>query len=553
MKKKIIASALVVSMVATSVGLVNCSAFENVLGGDAILDSNFGQNFTDKMYSCVNGVFNFYGCEEFIAGRFCPAVDENSSFSGKSESSKPTLKEQLAGVCGENTNKALCAGQKTFFLGKKGLEGLKAAYGKLSRFTSAQKDVIIVLSSLPWIARSAVTYAGTLKNKILPRKQLKPDQIVANLDEGFKKIKGQAEPKRKIRKAIDGIIGKKQMAKASNAKYKRGDVIYLVGPSGVGKTFSAEILAKALMGKYKPLVLSPANVDLVSKTSVVSQLFGLQSGFSYYGGSDMKEQASLVQYIKLNPGGVVIINEYDKMHTPGLDEIFRTIMDDGEVNIQGQKIDCSGVTFIITSNESTASASGANLDETKDDDGTGSRTHIKHDKAFMNRVNLVEFENLRYEDYKEIAKDTFEGIAKNFEKQYGIQVNVDGIIDGAAKRAEKINQGSRPIVDDMINGFIQILMAKRREDETGENGKGKTFSAFYDQDKDEFQISEINKAGEVVNTTTSGIVFQDELDEQIRKEKALEDANKPKEEKTPEQIELEKVLANLNIAEVAVG
>ena len=531
MKKKIIASALVVSMVATSVGLVNCSAMDIAMQDEILSSSGFTS----------------------IANVKTPQL---------------TFKEQWDSVCGENINKALCAGKKTWFLGKTGLEGTKNIVDKLGKFVGAQKDAMIVLSSLPWMARSAVTYAGVLKNKISPRKQLGSDQVMANLVEGFERVKGQEEPKKKIIQAIDGIMGKKQIAKDSKAKYKRGDIIYLIGPSGVGKTLSAEILAKAIMGKYKPLTLSSANVDLQSKTSIKSQLFGLQSGF-YYGGNDMKEQASLVQYINSNPGGVVIINEYDKMirEDQTLDEVFRAIMDDGEVNIQGQKIDCSGITFIITSNESTASATGANLDETKDDDGTGSRTHIKHDKSFMNRVKLVEFENLKYEDYKEIAKDTFEDIAKYFEKQYGMKVIVDGIIDGAAKRAVRINQGSRPIVEDMSDGFMNILMAKLREDETGEkrkglfqtlreklrkdetgkNAEGKTFSAFYDSDKDEFQIFEINKAGEIVNTTTAGIVFQDELDEQIRKEKALEDANKPKEEKAPEEIDLEKILANFNI------
>ena len=185
----------------------------------------------------------------------------------------------------------------------------------------------------------------------------------------------------------------------------------------------------------------------------------------------------------------------------------------------------------------------------------------------MNRVSLVEFENLKYEDYKEIAKDDFEKIAKYFEEEYGIQVIVDGMIDGAAKRAEKINQGSRPIIRDMHNSFNNILLAKIKEDkigkkkqglfqtlrakirkdETEKNAEGKTFSAFYDSDKDEFQIFEINKDGEIVSTTKAGIVFQAELDEQIRKEKALEDANKSKEEKAPEEIDLEKMLANFNI------
>ena len=471
MKKKIIAATLVATMMATGLGVANCSAHAG--GGQDTI--------------------------------------------------------RWADVCKDGENPLLCAAKKTGFVVGKGFSGVKS----VAKEVGECKDALFAASMLYYMGQTVKYHLSAAKNRFCPCKAVAADQAIQNLDVGFRRIKGQEEPKRKMRKAVDGIIGKKQMAKAQGEKYKRGDVIYLVGPSGVGKTFSAGILANALLGKHKPLVLSPANVDLKAKDSVVSQLFGMQNIYAmgFGGDSSRKEATSLVQYLKLNPNGVVIINEYDKMHSPALDEIFRTIMDEGEVNILGQKVDCSGALFIITSNESTVSASGANLDETKDDDGTGSRTHIKHDKAFMNRVCLVEFENLKFEDYIEVAKDTFGKIAQTFEKKYGMKVNVDGIIENAAKRAEKINQGSRPIVDDMSNGFVQILMEKRREDATGKNGKGKMFNAFYDADKDEFTLSEVNAAGDVLNTTTSSIVFQEELDEQIAKEKAQEEVNKPQEEK----------------------
>lgn len=521
MKKKIIAAALVAATITTSIGMASCAAAESVS------DKNISETVEGTSDLLNKIIHNCNNCQFAItvpnAGAEAEKTSQNTLFKGfiPFKEVVDSTGEALGNINSKGWNKGIKIAAKT------GIAGL-------SLFTLAKTGVLLLgnyrnsvetIGYVNWFRHEIKRNITEWKAKHFPRKQVSANQAIKALDEGFKKIQGQEEPKRKMRKAIDGIIGKKQLAQDTGVNYKRGDVIYLVGPSGVGKTFSAEILAKALMDKYKPLILSPANVDLKSKETIISQLFGLQNAAMGVSGDfnnrQGKEPSSLVEYIKLNPKGVVIINEYDKMHDPGLDEIFRTIMDDGEVNIQGQKIDCSGVTFIITSNESTKSASGGNLELEKEDDGTGSRTYIKHDKAFMNRVNLIEFENLKYENYKAIAKDTFEKIANTFEKQYGIKVNVDGIIEGAAKRAEKINQGSRPIVDDMSNGFVQILMAKRREG----NSRGKLFSASYDADKDEFKLSETSPNGEIINTTTESINFQEALDAQIHKEDALKEVN----------------------------
>lgn len=69
--------------------------------------------------------------------------------------------------------------------------------------------------------------------------------------------------------------------------------------------------------------------------------------------------------MKNNPNGIVRIEEYDKMCTPALDEVLRTVMECGIINVNGEKIDCSGILFILTSNEDKVSMEGFDKEDSK--------------------------------------------------------------------------------------------------------------------------------------------------------------------------------------------
>ncbi len=258
------------------------------------------------------------------------------------------------------------------------------------------------------------------KENIRNNKPVEMRQSFDNIDNLFNEIKGQEKAKKEVRRLVFDILHKKKNAELTGNKYSRGDVLYFYGPSRVGKTLMAEGLArhKILSTSTEPYYISASEVDKdSSKETVLDQLFGMSSyggygGFDEYGGyyggaagGNIKKPKNLVKYINENPNGIVIIDEYDKMWSPALDEVFRTIMDRGMVNVKGQTIDCSGMTFILTSNECTASIKGGNQYSGGNiDDGTGSRTFIKHDKSFLNRVKPVEFENLSAEAYEGILR-----------------------------------------------------------------------------------------------------------------------------------------------------
>ncbi len=283
-----------------------------------------------------------------------------------------------------------------------------------------------------------------------------------NLKYLFEEVKGQEKAKEQIKSVVYGILHRKNQAKLSGKKYGRGDVLYFTGPSGVGKTLMARGLAKykILTSNTEPFYISASEVDKESTSTVIDQLFGLNS-YGGYGGYDeygsrgnraVTTPKSLVKYLNNNPDGVVIVDEYDKMWSPNLDEIFRTIVDHGVVNVKGQTIDCSGITFILTSNESTKSIEGGNQDaETEEqiDDGTGSRTQVKHDKSFLNRLQPVEFSNLSSEEYIKIIKKEFKdeliGYWANPEVN-GIEIVInDDCLKNMAKVVENKNQGARYI------------------------------------------------------------------------------------------------------------
>ncbi len=348
--------------------------------------------------------------------------------------------------------------------------------------------------------------------KYLSRKinteELSLDDAFGNLDILFKEIKGQEKAKKQVKSIVYGILHRKNQAKLMGRKYEQGDVMYFAGPSGVGKTLMAKGLAKykILTTNSEPFYMSASEVDKESSESVVDQLFGKNNYYGGYGGygydngtrNVISKPKNLVKYLNDNPNGIVIVDEYDKMWSPALDEVFRTIVDKGTINVKGQTIDCSGITFILTSNESTSSLEGGNQDVTTDkdiDDGTGSRTKIKHDKSFINRLQPVEFENLSSAEYaqiidKEIKKDLVNYWEDPDVKE--LKVNLDEkCLKDMAVVVEKKNQGARYINKLQSDLFRDITMKVLEvERDKKDFYRGKTINVEFNPDTEEFTLKD---------------------------------------------------------------
>ena len=367
-------------------------------------------------------------------------------------------------------------------------------------------------------------------------------ESIDNLDYLFEEIKGQEKAKKEVQAIVFDILQRKKQAEITGQKYQRGDVLYFYGPSRTGKSMMGEGLAKyKILSNYDEVYkISASEIDTGSnKETKLEQLFGTASyGGGYYGsygsgygmgGGDSAQPRSLVKYIKEHPNGIILIDEYDKMWSAELDEVFRTIVDNGVIRVRGQTIDCSGMTFILTSNESSAAMSGNQKTvSSKDDDGTGSRTYnVKHDKSFINRIRPVEFENLSVKDYEEIAKKEFTKLCIDFWRHPEIGgpevVISDEVYQKIAKAVEKKNQGASTVftLESDLSTLIQLevyaktIECKEKGIDVRDYYKNKRLYVDFDLEDETFDLREEEfTPPPAENDDTSSEETQDAKDEE---------------------------------------
>lgn len=347
------------------------------------------------------------------------------------------------------------------------------------------------ISNLRWAGTNFINmYKETSELLKPPPKGADKETALENFDKIFQDFYGQDEAVAALKSHLYDIVIGKDQAKWKGEKYKRCDVIYLYGPSGVGKSFIAKRLPHILLTNSEPLIISSSDVDKEKKETVVNQLFNSTSQNS----DRIAPTKPLIKYLRNNPGGVVIFEEYDKICTPALDEVFRTAMEQGTINIDGERIDCFGTTFIFTSNEDDISMQGfeksdeGKLDKQSLNEGY---TRVWHSKSFLNRIKKVKFLNLTADKYADILRNHFDLAAAYWAnpQNAGITLNIcDESIEKIALQIEEINQGARPIDLWIIPEIQMALGDKIKSAPNYDFYRNKTLNVIYDSQNKKLQV-----------------------------------------------------------------
>ncbi len=186
------------------------------------------------------------------------------------------------------------------------------------------------------------------------------------------KVIGQDDAVKKIVKAIQrGRVGLKDPNKPI------GTFMFL-GPTGVGKTQLAKVLAKYLFDSEDSLI----RIDMSEymEKFAVSRLIGAPPG---YVGHD--EGGQLTEKVRRKPYSVILLDEIEKAH-PEVFNILLQVLDDGQLTDSlGRKVNFKNTIIIMTSNTGSRQLKEFGT-------GVGFMTKNKEDKKTQETNDVIEKE-----------------------------------------------------------------------------------------------------------------------------------------------------------------
>jgi ATP-dependent Clp protease ATP-binding subunit ClpA len=294
--------------------------------------------------------------------------------------------------------------------------------------------------------------------------QNNPEKIIEILNDNLRVIVGQKEAKEAMIQKIASFQEEKKRARISGKKPATNCVLCLYGNSGVGKSESANIIAKSLCGTSEPIVINPSMIKIDNNKSPIEQIFGKIETVGTKG-EKLTKTSPLAAQIMTNPNTVLLIEEIDKMRNfdphATIDEFLRQILDRGYAIIDDQKLDFSNTVIIMTTNESKESltngvALGRQENKVDLSDKTAARTLVKRDQSLLNRFTLIELLPLTDEDYRTIITTKFNEFIKYCNDEYKIKLTITpATIEEIAKQCTTKIKGARS-----VNEYLEQLCAE---------------------------------------------------------------------------------------------
>ena len=314
-----------------------------------------------------------------------------------------------------------------------------------------------------------------------------PVQRVAQA-EGFRLLKMGKELNGTVigqNPAIEKIVKAIQRNRAGLKDPNRpiGSFVFL-GPTGVGKTHLAKVLAKYLFDTTDALIRIDMS-EYMEKFSV-SRLVGAPPGYVGY-----EEGGQLTEKVRRRPYAVVLLDEIEKAH-PDVFNLLLQVLDEGRLTDSlGRKVDFKNTIIIMTSNigsrELKDFGRGVGFTPPKsqsDQDHAKSVIEKALKKAFapefINRIDdVVIFNNLVKDDIHKIIDIELKGLYDRVESLgYKLELS-DEAKDFIATKGYDIQYGARPLKraiqkyleDEMAEVIIQASVSQGDIIKVGFNAK----------------------------------------------------------------------------------
>ena len=413
----------------------------------------------DAIEACVK-LTERYMSDRHLPDKAIDALDEAGSRVHISNINVPTriieLEEKLENV--REAKKLSIAEQRFEDAGQQRseeliiLEQLEKEKNEWENHTKIQREVVTKEN----VAEVVAMMTGVPVQRIA---QNESDRLLQMDDELKGSVVGQDDAIKKIAKAI-----RRNRAGLKDPNKPIGSFIFL-GPTGVGKTYLAKVLAKYLFDSEDTLI----RIDMSEymEKFAVSRLVGAPPGYVGY-----EEGGQLTEKVRRKPYSIVLLDEIEKAH-PDVFHLLLQVLDDGQLTDSlGRKVDFKNTIVIMTSNigsrqlKDFGQGVGFGTQAKKDAKDEYSRGVIENAlkrsfaPEFLNRIDdVIVFNSLERDDIHKIIDIELKKVFKRI-NEMGYQVELtEKAHDFVAEKGWDDQYGARPLKRS-IQKYVEDVLAE---------------------------------------------------------------------------------------------
>ena len=304
-----------------------------------------------------------------------------------------------------------------------------------------------------------------------PWRRIDRQRIVEGRDFIEKRLKGQTQAVVKaldiIKRAVTGLSG----AQAARVGGRPRGVMFLAGPTGVGKTELAKALTELLFGDERAYIRF--DMSEFSQPHSDQRLIGSPPGYVGYDAG-----GELTNAIREKPFSVVLFDEIEKAHPRILDK-FLQMLDDGVMTSgRGERVYFSEAVIVFTSNLGIFKASPdgervPNVLPSDPYDLVEKKVRLEIDAFFktqlnrpeiLNRIgeNIVVFDFIRLEVGARIFEKMVMNVLQRLEERQRVRVRISedaAAVLGALCLADLSNGGRG--IGNQIEAWLVNPLARR--------------------------------------------------------------------------------------------
>jgi type VI secretion system protein VasG len=245
--------------------------------------------------------------------------------------------------------------------------------------------------------------------------------------------------------------------------HKPMGVFLLAGPSGVGKTETAQVLAEVLTGSVNNLIR--INLSEFQEAHTVATLKGAPPGYVGYGKGGV-----LTEAVRRNPYSVILLDEVEKAH-PDVMNLFYQVFDKGQMEDgEGVEVSFRNCLIILTSNIGAEIIS----DFWERNNGQADQEFFsmvepklwlalnkRFAPAFLARTMIIPYAPLGFGELARITRLKLSEIDARLKQQHQAElIVVDADIQRIIEISQSLQQGARAI-DKVLSSQILPKLSER--------------------------------------------------------------------------------------------